>query len=149
VTARPPHRRGSLAVTLSKQTPSRGGIAYMDAATLAELKTALDAEMEHLTKALIDLERDSATNLSDQSGENNYRDHMADQGTATFGKELEMSLEDNARGLHSQVKRALERIQDDTYGRCVRCGTDIAVERLRAMPAAELCITCKEWEESR
>jgi DnaK suppressor protein len=121
----------------------------MDAATLAELKAALDAEMEHLTKALIDLERDSATNLSDQSGENNYRDHMADQGTATFGKELEMSLEDNARGLHVQVKRALERVDEGTYGRCVRCGKDIAVDRLRAMPAAELCITCKEWEESR
>lgn len=121
----------------------------MDATTAAELKAALEAELAHLTVALVDLERDSSTNLSDQSGENNYRDHMADQGTATFGKELEMSLEGNARELHAQVRGALERVDAGTYGCCIRCGKEIAVERLRAMPAAELCITCKEWEESR
>jgi len=121
----------------------------MDAATLAELKSALEAELAHLTEELADLERDSSTNLSDQSGENNYRDHMADQGTATFGKELDLSLEGNARELYTQVRHALERLEAGDYGKCVRCGAEISVERLRAMPAAELCITCKEWEESR
>jgi DnaK suppressor protein len=121
----------------------------MDATTLAELKAALEAELAHLTTAIADLERDSSTNLSDQSGENNYRDHMADQGTATFGKELDLSLEGNARELYEQVRRALERVDAGTYGCCVRCSKEIAVERLRAMPAAEFCITCKEWEESR
>jgi DnaK suppressor protein len=121
----------------------------MDAATFAELKAVLETELERLEHELVDLERDSATNLSDQSGENNYRDHMADQGTATFGKELEMSLEGNARELCNQVRGALERVESGQYGRCVRCGQEIPVERLRAMPAAELCITCKEWEESR
>ncbi|HEX9093878.1 MAG TPA: TraR/DksA C4-type zinc finger protein, partial [Coriobacteriia bacterium] len=104
---------------------------------------------DRLRVEIADLERDSATNLSDQSGENNYRDHMADQGTATFGKELDMSVEGNARELHSQVERALKRVDDGTYGKCLRCGKAIPIERLEAMPAAELCIACKEWEESR
>jgi DnaK suppressor protein len=121
----------------------------MDATTLAELKAALEAELDHLTEELADLERDSSTNLSDQSGENNYRDHMADQGTATFGKELDLSLEGNAREMYAQVRRALDRIDAGAYGKCIRCGADVPVDRLRAMPAAELCITCKEWEESR
>ncbi len=121
----------------------------MDAKTRADLKRVLEAEHERLAVELADLERDSATNLSDQSGENNYRDHMADQGTATFGKELDMSLEDNARQLYGQVSDALERIEAGTYGKCVRCGEKIVTERLRAVPAAELCISCKEWEEGR
>jgi DnaK suppressor protein len=121
----------------------------MDATTLAELKAVLEAELARLEHELEDLERDSATNLSDQSGENNYRDHMADQGTATFGKELEMSLEGNARELCAGTRAALERVAGGEYGKCVRCGKEIGVDRLRAMPAAELCITCKEWEESR
>jgi DnaK suppressor protein len=121
----------------------------MDATTLAAFKSALEAEMDHLVVELADLERDSSTSLSDQSGENNYRDHMADQGTATFGKELDLSLEGNARELSAQVRAALDRIEAGTYGKCTRCGAEISVDRLRAMPAAELCITCKEWEESR
>jgi DnaK suppressor protein len=121
----------------------------MDAKTIAELKVTLESERDRLSHEIADLERDSATNLSDQSGENNYRDHMADQGTATFGKELDMSVEGNARELFAQVQRALARIESGEYGKCVRCGIDIPPARLEAMPAAELCIACKEWEESR
>jgi DnaK suppressor protein len=121
----------------------------MDAADLARLKSALEAERDRLQHELGDLERESATNISETSGENNYRDHMADQGTATFGKELDMSLEDNVRELCDSVTKALARIEDGTYGACLRCGKSIPVGRLGAMPAAELCIACKEWEESR
>lgn len=121
----------------------------MDATTLAHLKAMLEAERARLEEEIADLERDSATNLADASGENNYRDHMADQGTATFGKELDMSLGDNARGLYAQVSAALHRIDEGTYGACVRCGKEIAPDRLGAVPAADLCISCKEWEESR
>ncbi len=121
----------------------------MDAATLAQLKEALEAERARLEHELDDLERESATNQSETSGENNYRDHMADQGTATFGKELDMTLEGNVRELYKAVTNALARIDAGTYGLCTRCGKSIAVPRLQAMPAAELCIECKEWEESR
>ena len=40
------------------------------------------------------------------------------------------------------VDAALERIDNGTYGICVRCGRTIGVERLRARPTAELCIAC-------
>jgi DnaK suppressor protein len=121
----------------------------MDDSTLAEITAALLAERDRLAHEISDLERDSAQALSDSSGENNYRDHMADQGTATFGKELDMTLEGNARELYESVLSALARIEAGDYGCCVRCGAEIAVDRLRAMPAAGLCISCKEWEESR
>lgn len=121
----------------------------MDATKIAELRAFLEGEATRLHEELSELERDSATNLSEGSGENNYRDHMADQGSATFGKELGMVLEGNVRELLSQVERALSRFDSGDYGKCVRCGEDIAMPRLEAMPAAELCITCKEWEEGR
>jgi DnaK suppressor protein len=121
----------------------------MDAATLAKITAALEAERDRLAHEISDLERDSATNVLDTSGENNYRDHMADQGSATFGKELDMTLEDAAREMYATVLAALARIEAGTYGTCVRCGQPVDVERLVAMPAAGLCIACKEWEESR
>jgi DnaK suppressor protein len=121
----------------------------MDTSTLAEIKASLEAERDRLAHEIGDLERDSAQAQSETSGENNYRDHMADQGTATFGKELDMTLEGNARELYGAVVGALARIDAGTFGTCVRCGCEIGLERLCAMPAAELCIVCKEWEESR
>lgn len=42
----------------------------------------------------------------------------------------------------ASVKRALARIEDGTYGECVRCGEDIASARLEARPEAALCIDC-------
>jgi DnaK suppressor protein len=42
------------------------------------------------------------------------------------------------------IDRALQRIIDGSYGRCVRCGEIIPEGRLQIKPAAELCIACAE-----
>ena len=43
-----------------------------------------------------------------------------------------------------EVERALERIDDGSYGTCERCGKPIGQERLEAIPWALLCIDCKK-----
>ena len=48
----------------------------------------------------------------------------------------------------ASVKRALARIEDGTYGECVRCGADIAPARLDARPEAALCIDCARAADS-
>lgn len=115
---------------------------------LAELKAALKAERARVAADIEDFEEQGKETLSDVSGENNYRDHMADQGTATFAREMDMTLEVNAREALAQIDRALARIADGTYGVCVRCGSPIAAERLEAMPESDLCLSCKAREES-
>lgn len=47
----------------------------------------------------------------------------------------------------ASVKRALARIEDGSYGECVRCGEDIAPGRLEARPEAALCIDCARMAE--
>ncbi|MDO9556839.1 MAG: TraR/DksA C4-type zinc finger protein [Coriobacteriia bacterium] len=121
----------------------------MDNKRLGALKTRLEDERVRLVAEIEEYERDGQEALSDVSGENNYRDHMADQGSATFARELGMSLEDNARETLAQVDGALGRVASGEYGTCKRCGAKIPVERLEAVPWADLCIACKEREESR
>ena len=41
-----------------------------------------------------------------------------------------------------QIDAALKRIEDGTYGTCVRCGNDISAERLTILPATPLCKAC-------
>lgn len=45
------------------------------------------------------------------------------------------------------VKRALSRIEQGTYGECVRCSSEIASKRLEARPEAALCFTCASKEQ--
>ena len=40
----------------------------------------------------------------------------------------------------SEVEAALNRLDVGTYGRCEICGSEIAADRLEAMPAARLCL---------
>lgn len=115
----------------------------------ATLKAALESERAQLLSEIEEYEREGQESLSDVSGENNYRDHMADQGSATFARELDMTLEDNAREDLVRIDAALGRMESGGYGVCTRCGAPIPLGRLEAMPSAELCIECKEWEETR
>jgi DnaK suppressor protein len=46
----------------------------------------------------------------------------------------------------ASVKRALLRIEQGSYGECVRCGGDIAPERLEVRPEAALCFACASRE---
>ena len=47
----------------------------------------------------------------------------------------------------ASVKRALMRIENDTYGECVRCGSEIAPKRLEVRPEAALCFDCASKEQ--
>ena len=49
---------------------------------------------------------------------------------------------DAIEGWLAAVDEALERIDSGSYGRCVVCGSQIAEERLEALPAAAVCRSC-------
>ncbi len=118
--------------------------------TPAELKVvraALAKELVRLTTELaaVELEMDA---LIRESGEG-AGDDQADAGTKTFEREHEMSLVINARDMVLQTERAIERIDDKTYGRCEECGNSIGKARLQVFPRATLCMLCKQKEERR
>jgi RNA polymerase-binding transcription factor DksA len=41
-----------------------------------------------------------------------------------------------------EVEKAQERIKNNTYGLCEKCGREIERDRLEANPAATLCLAC-------
>jgi RNA polymerase-binding transcription factor DksA len=47
----------------------------------------------------------------------------------------------------ASVNRALLRIEQGSYGECVRCGDRIASKRLEARPEAALCFACASSEQ--
>jgi RNA polymerase-binding protein DksA len=69
--------------------------------------------------------------------------------TVTTDRERDLSLLENTRDLLDQVDLALRKIGDGTYGKCASCGKSIEAARLKALPHASLCISCKRKEERR
>ncbi len=61
----------------------------------------------------------------------------------------EQSILVNEQALLTQVERALERIENGTYGKCVNCGQPIPEKRLEAIPWAERDVKCEELVEQR
>ena len=48
-----------------------------------------------------------------------------------------------------EIRAALTRMDDGSYGICGDCGTDIPLARLQVQPAALRCIACQERYEAR
>ena len=61
----------------------------------------------------------------------------------------EQSLLVNQQALLTEVERALERIEQGTYGKCVDCGQPIPERRLEAIPWAARDVKCEEKLEQR
>ena len=59
-------------------------------------------------------------------------------------RELAIRNLDRESGLLRQVKLALHRIDDGSYGICVHCEEDINPKRLAAVPWTQYCIQCQE-----
>lgn len=73
-----------------------------------------------------------------------YSQHQADQGTDDFDRTI--SLEVTSRELHvlKQIERALEKIDDNTYGICDISGEEIPMARLEAVPYATMTVKAQE-----
>ncbi len=108
---------------------------------LDEFKTRLLEERAELETQLTTIEESSfATPQSDISGEVSFDEDSADAGTATFERERDLSIENNVRDLMQKIDRALARMEEGTFGICVKCGKPIEKARLKALPYVELCI---------
>jgi DnaK suppressor protein len=117
-------------------------------AELRELKERLLLERKDLEAQYAELEESTfATNQSDLTGEMGFDEEYADAGTATFERERDLSLVNNLRDLMERIDKALEKIDDGTYGLCDRCGKPIEKLRLKALPYANLCLKDKQAEE--
>lgn len=68
---------------------------------------------------------------------------QAAAASQVFEQQRDLALRDRATQHLAQVDAALARLDEGTFGTCVRCGRAIAPERLEALPWAAHCIDCQ------
>ena len=117
------------------------------ATELKAMRGNLSKELERLRVDLAKVESEMDSLIKD--GGEGAGDDQADAGNKTFEREHEMSLLINARDMVIQTERAIDRIDNKSYGVCEVCGNPIGKARLEVFPRATLCMTCKQKEERR
>ena len=101
---------------------------------LNEIRYALIEEIARNRKVETDDLKDTIGDIYDLA--DNERD-----------RQLSHILTDRDRKKLVEIDEALERIENKTYGICEECGKRITANRLKIMPFARLCITCKSESE--
>lgn len=98
---------------------------------LIQQKSELQSRLERTHKHLFSKESPVSPNFHEQIKE-------------TENDEVVAALETEGLGELIQISRAIERIENGTYGNCSDCGGQIAEERLIAIPYADASIGCAE-----
>ena len=93
---------------------------------------------------MLTAERDRVTSELAAMGvdRGSYDDGFADSGQVTAERGEMDALVGSLRDTLSDIDDALSKIDNGSYGMCEQCGSPIGEPRLKAMPAARLCIAC-------
>lgn len=97
-------------------------------------------EREELRKQLKQLEAEEYEGVG-------YGNHMADDGTEAFEQTVGMGFRRGVALSLERVQRALDKLENGTYGICEECGGRIDRARLEALPQAIYCLDCQAQHE--
>jgi DnaK suppressor protein len=105
-------------------------------------RALLLAERARAQRRAAALDREFA-GIAEAAGESGTDDeHDPEGATLAFERQHTAALLAQALDQIAEVDAAIGRLDEGTYGICVRCGQPVGEERLAARPAAATCVRC-------
>ena len=112
---------------------------------LQDARQQLEQMLHELDTATSTLEHEGA---GDDSELSHVDQHPADNATDLVDQDRENALLEAAESQRTQIRAALQRIDDGTYGTCTDCGVQISEARLTVRPEAARCVECQAKAEA-
>jgi DnaK suppressor protein len=109
-----------------------------------DARQQLEQMLHELDTATTTLEQEGAGDSSELS---HIDQHPGDNASDLVDQDRENALLEAAESQRAQIRAALKRIDDGTYGICVDCGTTIGDARLSVRPEAARCVECQAKAE--
>lgn len=119
-------------------------------AKLSKFKKSIQSKLDEISTELNDIKENLDTNTrgtGSLSQDSVYSVHMADAGTDSYEREKGFHFMNRETDYYKLLTRALERIEDSTFGVCSICEELIPEERMMEVPNATKCVQCKENEK--
>jgi RNA polymerase-binding transcription factor len=127
--------------------PERPGLAPK---TIERLQASLLEERARHVQQADELAAEAEQLAAEREGGDTQFDEESGEGdTINIERERDLLLSASAQQIVDEIDRALERIENKTYGLCLPAGRRISFERLEALPYAETCVDCKARAERR
>lgn len=108
------------------------------------LKARLESDEKRLTDELEQLR--AGAYPTEERREGSPFGKREEEATESLELERRLALEKQMREQLADVRAALAKFEEGTYGKCEDCGKPIDPERLEALPYAKLCVACKELQ---
>lgn len=86
----------------------------------------------------------SAEDVKTSDDSHSHSQHQADQGTDDFDRTISIELTSQELAILKQIDRALEKIEENTYGICDISEEEIPRARLEAVPYATMTVKAQE-----
>ena len=103
---------------------------------------------ELLTNLLEELLTQAGDTVSGMTAPKENFPDPTDRAALESDRNFMLRIRDRESKLIKKIKKALERIENQTFGLCEKCGCDISAKRLKARPVTTQCIDCKTKEEA-
>ena len=100
--------------------------------------------LEEMRAQMTNLIRDTSEGVKAADENKGYSQHQADEGTDDFDRTITLEVTSKEFGILRQIERALDKIEDGTYGICDVTGEDIPIPRLEAVPYATMTVKAQE-----
>jgi DnaK suppressor protein len=105
-----------------------------------DARQQLEQMLHELDTATTALENEGAGDSSELS---HIDQHPADTASDVVDLDRENAMLEAADDQRVQIRAALARIDDGTYGTCTDCGAAISDARLSVRPEAARCVECQ------
>lgn len=112
-----------------------------------EQVTSFKTKLESLKQQLNHSLKGSTAEVKKPDDATGYSQHQADQGTDDFDRTISLEVTSREYGILRQIERALEKIDEGTYGICDITGEEISLPRLEAIPYATMTVKAQEQLE--
>ena len=103
---------------------------------------------DFLTKRLDELLSQADDTVSGMTAPKENFPDPTDRASLEAERNFMLRIRDRENKLIKKIKKALDRIENNTFGICEKCGEDITLKRLKARPVTTQCIDCKTKEEA-
>ncbi len=100
--------------------------------------------LEELRAQMVQMVKGASEEVKASDDSKGYSQHQADEGTDDFGRTISLELTNKEYGILRQIERALEKIEDNTYGLCDITGEEIPLPRLEAIPYATMTVKAQD-----
>lgn len=110
---------------------------------MADVAAAHKALQEEHDKLVHQLDELGATESGELRSDTLSQESFADAGATTAERTELLGIAEALAGQLAEVKEALSRIDDGTFGICLDCGNVIEPARIEFRPQSLYCVDCK------